>query len=193
MYRGTDAYTHADRHADAYTNGNADPDTNSVSDGNANAHRNADAQPDPDTYAGRDLHADAHRYRGVCGQFGRVPIDHGRPGIGDRGYGRLRDGAAELLGGKRDERECVDPGIPVQHDKPSYGHIYEANPTQPTDFTLRAGSRTQVVMIRAQCGAATASSAAGWRVPDLTFWIPANSLAGGAGSTAKLWRRTSSL
>src|SRR5687768_11934197 len=139
MYRGTDAYTHADRHADAYTNGNADSDTNSVSDGNANAHRNADAQPDPDTYAGRDLHADAHRYRGVCGQFGRVPIDHGRPGIGDSGYGRLCNGAAELLGGKRDERECVDPGVPVQHDKPSYGHIYEAKSDAADRLHLEGG------------------------------------------------------
>ncbi len=48
------------------------------------------------------------------------------------------------------------------------------NPSQPVDFTLRASSRINAVLIRAQCGAVASRS--GSKGTDLSFWLPLNAV-----------------
>ena len=46
------------------------------------------------------------------------------------------------------------------------------DPGQPVDFTLRAGSRMSVVLIRAQCSAAARGDRSSLKMPDVSFWLP---------------------
>jgi hypothetical protein len=56
------------------------------------------------------------------------------------------------------------------------------NSAQPADFTLRAESRNNAILIRAQCSSATAAvEQPAWRqLQDASFWMPtANAPAAG--------------
>jgi hypothetical protein len=62
------------------------------------------------------------------------------------------------------------PAFPQGTTGPVTATFTRLNAGQPVDFTLRASARRDAVLIRAQCGAARASSRT--IVPNVSFWMP---------------------
>jgi hypothetical protein len=63
------------------------------------------------------------------------------------------------------------PAFPQGTVNPVTTTFTRTNPSQPVDFTLRAGLRREAVLIRAQCGSA-ARAGFSLAAPDISFWLP---------------------